>query len=47
MVEGQLLMLWAVGSIPPGVPIELFFIPARAPQMELQRLWYVLSLSVG
>ena len=32
-----------VGSILHGEPIELFLIPASAPQLVKQRLWYVLS----
>ena len=32
-----------VGSILHGGPIELFLVPASAPRLVLQRLWYVLS----
>ena len=32
-----------VGSILHGGPIELFLVPASAPQLVYQTLWYVLS----
>ena len=42
--EGRSLMVrWVVGSIPHGGPIELFLVPASAPQLVYQMLWYVLS----
>ena len=34
---------WGVGSILYGGPIELFLVPACAPRLVYQRLWYVLS----
>ena len=33
------MVLWVVGSILHGEPIELYLVPASAPQMP----WYVLS----
>ena len=37
------MMRWVTGSIIHGGPIELFLIPASAPQLVQQSLWYVLS----
>ena len=37
------ILWWVVGSILHGGLSELFFIPASAPQLLYQRLWYVLS----
>ena len=34
---------WVMGSIPQCGPIELFLVPASAPQLVQQRPWYVLS----
>ena len=36
----SLMVLWVIGSILHGGPIELFLVPASAPR---QRLWHVLS----
>ena len=43
MVEGSLMVRWAIGSIPYGGPIELFLTPASAAQLVYQRLLHVLS----
>ena len=32
-VEHSLIVQWVFGSIPPGGPIELFLVPACAPQL--------------
>ena len=37
------MVRWVVGSILHGGPIELFVIPASAPRLVQQRLWYVVS----
>ena len=37
------MVRWVVGSITHGGPIELFLVPASAPRLVYQRLWYVLS----
>ena len=33
MIEHQLMMQWVIGSIPHGEPVELYLIPAYAPQV--------------
>ena len=43
MVEHPLMVQWIIGSIPYGGPIELFLVPASAPWLDKQRVWYVLS----
>ena len=42
VAEHPLLVQWVVGSIPHGGPIELFFVPASAPQLVYKGPWYVL-----
>ena len=37
------MVRWVVESILHGLPIELFLVPISAPQLGLQRPWYVLS----
>ena len=37
------MVRWVVGLILHGGPIELFLVPASAPRLVCQRLWYVLS----
>ena len=37
------MVLWVVGSILHGGPIELFLVPDSAPRLVYQRPWYVLS----
>ena len=43
VVECSLMVRWVVGSVSHGGPIELFFVSAIAPQLVVQRSWYVLS----
>ena len=43
MVEHPFVVRWVVGLIPRGGTTELFLIPASAPRLVQQRLWYVLS----
>ena len=37
------MVQWVVGLILHGGPIELFLVPASAPQLVYKRPWYVLS----
>ena len=37
------MVRWVVRSILHGGPIELFLVPASAPRLVQQRLWYMLS----
>ena len=37
------MVRWVVGSISHGGPLSYVFVPASAPQLVLQRPWYVLS----
>ena len=37
------MVQWSVRSIFHGGPIELFPVPASAPRLVTQRLWYVSS----
>ena len=39
----SLMVRWVVGLILHGGPIELVPVPASAPRLVQQRLWYVLS----
>ena len=36
-------MIWVVGLILHGGPMELFLIPASAPRLVKQKPWYMLS----
>ena len=40
------MVQWVFRSILHGGPIEQFLVPASAPQLVQQRLWYVLSCLV-
>ena len=37
------MVRWIIGSILYGGPIEIYLVPASAPRLVQQRLWYVLS----
>ena len=43
VVVHSLIVRWVVVSILHGGPIDIFLVPASAPQLVLQRPWYVLS----
>ena len=34
---------WVFGSIPHGIPIELFLLPVSVPRLVQEMPWYVLS----
>ena len=39
VVEHQLIVLWVIGSIPPGGLTDLFLVPASAVPLVYQSLW--------
>ena len=41
------MVQWVMGLIPHGGPIQPFLVPASAPQLVYQRLWYVISCLGG
>ena len=42
MVEHLLIVQWVVILYPQGGPIELYLVQTSAPQLVLQRPWYLL-----